>query len=121
MTSSEAIALIREKEGKLCGRIYRRADGTILTTDCQPPAPRSLSSWQLSMRSLVAIVTGCAAFLGVERLLPRDWYLPPPKASARPSAPLAPLPVDDGWEGGAVDIGDDWIEPPDDGEQTGAL
>jgi hypothetical protein len=33
--SSEAIArLIQEKEGKLCGRFYRRADGTILTADC---------------------------------------------------------------------------------------
>ena len=31
----EAIAeLVQAKEGKLCGRFYRRADGTMLTADC---------------------------------------------------------------------------------------
>ena len=34
MTRAEAEALILEKEGKLCGRYYRRADGTTLTRDC---------------------------------------------------------------------------------------
>ena len=34
MTRGEVEELIREKEGKLCGRIYRRQDGTLLTSDC---------------------------------------------------------------------------------------
>lgn len=34
LTAAEAEALIREKEGKLCGRFYQRADGTMLTADC---------------------------------------------------------------------------------------
>jgi hypothetical protein len=34
MTSVEAEALLREKEGDLCARFYRRADGTIMTSDC---------------------------------------------------------------------------------------
>ena len=34
MTSREAVALIREKEGKLCARFYQRSDGTVLTSDC---------------------------------------------------------------------------------------
>ena len=34
MTAEQAAALIREKEGKLCARFYRRADGTVLTSDC---------------------------------------------------------------------------------------
>lgn len=34
MTTEEATALIRQKEGKLCARFYRRADGMILTSDC---------------------------------------------------------------------------------------
>ena len=34
MTRLEAETLIQEKEGKLCVRYYRRADGTILTKDC---------------------------------------------------------------------------------------
>ena len=34
MTCAEAEALIREKEGRLCGRFYRRRDGRVLTADC---------------------------------------------------------------------------------------
>ena len=34
MTSTEAEALLQEKEGKLCARFYRRNDGTIMTSDC---------------------------------------------------------------------------------------
>jgi hypothetical protein len=35
MTRKEAEALIIEKEGNLCARIYKRADGTIITNDCR--------------------------------------------------------------------------------------
>lgn len=34
MTKTEAESLIEKKEGNLCIRYYRRADGTILTQDC---------------------------------------------------------------------------------------
>ena len=34
MTREAAEQLIAEKEGNLCGRFYRRADGTIITADC---------------------------------------------------------------------------------------
>ena len=34
MTRDEAEALIRERLGNLCGRYYRRANGTIITSDC---------------------------------------------------------------------------------------
>jgi len=34
LTADEAVALIREREGSLCARFYRRADGTVLTSDC---------------------------------------------------------------------------------------
>jgi hypothetical protein len=34
MTRAEAEAVVREKEGNLCVRYYRRADGTLLTADC---------------------------------------------------------------------------------------
>lgn len=34
LTAEAAINLIREKEGNLCGRFFRRADGTMLTADC---------------------------------------------------------------------------------------
>ena len=34
LTNSEATQLISEKEGNLCGLLYRRLDGTVLTSDC---------------------------------------------------------------------------------------
>jgi len=34
MARGEAVALIREHEGPICVRLYRREDGTILTNDC---------------------------------------------------------------------------------------
>jgi hypothetical protein len=34
MTRRQAEALLRETEGRLCARLYRRADGTILTENC---------------------------------------------------------------------------------------
>jgi len=34
MTSNEIRSLLIAKEGKVCGRIYQRSDGTILTRDC---------------------------------------------------------------------------------------
>ena len=40
MTSQEVIDLIQEKEGALCGRLYQRRDGTLLTSDCPISALR---------------------------------------------------------------------------------
>lgn len=34
MTSDEVAALIAGREGRLCARLFRRADGTIVTADC---------------------------------------------------------------------------------------
>src|SRR6476619_1249507 len=34
MTRDEAEALIMNAEGRLCVRMYRRADGTVITSDC---------------------------------------------------------------------------------------
>ena len=34
MSRADAEVLVREKEGKLCVRFYRRADGTLLTDNC---------------------------------------------------------------------------------------
>lgn len=54
MTRVEVVALVQEKEGKLCGRVFRRADGTLLTSDC-PVGLREVR------RRLVRAVCGIAA------------------------------------------------------------
>jgi hypothetical protein len=67
MTKADAENLIREKEGRLCVRFFRRADGTILTKDC----PVGLRAARLKMARLaasaVALVAVIAAGLGLRR------------------------------------------------------
>ncbi|HXT01319.1 MAG TPA: hypothetical protein VN915_11635 [Elusimicrobiota bacterium] len=67
MTRAEAEALIREKEGRLCVRIYRRADGTILTRDC----PVGLRAARLKLLRwagvAAALIASAAGGLGLRR------------------------------------------------------
>jgi hypothetical protein len=84
MTSDEATSLLRTRQGRLCGRILQRSDGTVVTSDCPPelqPAPRPP---QYRIRSLMAVIAGLAAALGIARLF---W----PAENSQPRAP-APAP-----------------------------
>jgi hypothetical protein len=60
LTSDQADALIRGKEGYLCGRFFRRADGTILTADC----PVGVHRRSRRRRWLAAFAASLAAVLG---------------------------------------------------------
>ncbi len=53
LTCEQAEKLVRQKEGRLCVRFYRRADGTVLTRDC-PVGLRAV-------RRRLAVVSGTAA------------------------------------------------------------
>ena len=56
MTRAEAEELIRSREGRLCVRFYRRADGTILTQNC----PRGLTVLIRRVSRVAAAVLGAA-------------------------------------------------------------
>jgi len=58
LSADDAAALIRAKEGKLCARFYRRADGTILTADCPVGAAQV---WK-GVRRLVAATAALVLF-----------------------------------------------------------
>jgi hypothetical protein len=63
MTTPEAQALIAEKDGSLCARIYRRADGTVITSDCLvgKTAPRR-AFWGASLAAIFgALLSGCSS------------------------------------------------------------
>jgi len=62
MSRAEAEALVREKEGKLCVRFYRRRDGTMLTDNC-PVGLRTMRRW------LVLQMGGLAGVFGIIALL----------------------------------------------------
>jgi hypothetical protein len=61
MTRDEAEALIIEKEGELCVRYFRRADGTILLADCTVGVKQTRKSRM--------IAAGITALLGVGGLI----------------------------------------------------
>jgi len=61
MTSEQAAALIAGAQGRVCARLYRRADGTILTRDC-PVGLRALRR-RISKRAgavLAALLSLCS-------------------------------------------------------------
>src|SRR5690242_12429282 len=53
MSRSEAEALIRQHEGHLCVRFYRRADGTVITDNC-PVGLRALRNRIIKHWAVVA-------------------------------------------------------------------
>jgi hypothetical protein len=68
MTSAEAISLLHDHDWDVCGRLSRRADGTLVTAD-RGVAADSTRGWQFNIRSLMGLIAGFAATLGVSRLL----------------------------------------------------
>lgn len=80
MSRGEAETLIRAKEGRVCARLYRRRDGTVLTDNC-PVGQRRMRRAFLMQVSLIAgifvLIPGGAALaarLGPESPL---WWNEP--------------------------------------------
>jgi Carboxypeptidase regulatory-like domain len=65
MTKEQVSSLVARTEGRLCARIYRRADGTILTQDC-PVGLRALRRRVSKMAgaALTAILSLCSGVIG---------------------------------------------------------
>jgi hypothetical protein len=69
MTRAEAESLVRNREGRLCVRFYRRADGTVITRDC-PVGLRAIRrrmalAWSAAAAMFVAMFTaGCGRAAG---------------------------------------------------------
>ena len=63
MTQTEAETLVREREGKFCGRFSRRRDGRMLTADCPTGLRRCRERFGFAFGVIVAafmfLLTGC--------------------------------------------------------------
>jgi hypothetical protein len=59
MTRAEVEALIREKDGRLCGRFYRRPDGRILTADC----PVGIQRRRHRLARICGVIAGFMVFV----------------------------------------------------------
>lgn len=64
MSRREAEALVREREGKMCARIYRRRDGTVLTDNCPVGFRKLRRAFLLQVGAIggvFALIPGAAA------------------------------------------------------------
>ena len=59
MSRSEAEALILATEGNLCGRFYRRADGTIITDNCPVGLRPVRNGTVFVLRAVAATIAAC--------------------------------------------------------------
>jgi len=63
MSRAEAEQLVREKEGRLCGRFYQRRDGRMLTGNCPVGQHRRRSRWvKFCAAGFAAVAILSAAF-----------------------------------------------------------
>lgn len=61
MSRKDAEALVRANEGRLCLKIYRRKDGTVITDDC----PVALKRLRRACRRCAALILGIVAWTGI--------------------------------------------------------
>jgi hypothetical protein len=79
LTEVEVRSLLSNREGRVCARIYRRADGTVLTKDC-PTGVALLRRRALAALTMVAalLVAMVGYRLGSKRSCPTDasasWF-----------------------------------------------
>ena len=95
MTHDEAQALVEEKEGRLCVRFYRRADGTMLTQDC-PVGLRAVrvklaKKWSYAAALLLSCGTGLLRWSGSAQAV--TTVKPAASAAKPPSTPSAAPPT----------------------------
>jgi hypothetical protein len=65
MTAQEASSLIAESEGRLCARIYRRGDGTVITADCPVGKGRISAGRRLRRALALGVVLPALLVAGV--------------------------------------------------------
>lgn len=71
MTRRQAEGLVRQTEGRLCARFYRRADGTIITRDC-PVGLRALRrrTARIVGAAAAALMSFCLSAMGQQKTTP---------------------------------------------------
>ncbi len=88
LTRSEGERLLLQSEGRLCLRIYRRSDGTVLTADC-PVGARRIRFRRFVVGSVGAGIFTVAAVVSMSMLV----TMGKPAVSPAPPAEMGQLPV----------------------------
>ena len=61
MSEKEAADVIRNAEGRLCVRLFRRMDGTLITRNC----PKGVKLLKAALRFVASFVLGCLVWFGL--------------------------------------------------------
>jgi len=73
MTRAEAESFLSTAEGRVCAAFWRRADGTILTTDCPVGAAEVRASRFRRLRGVAALIGICISTVAGFALGPTRW------------------------------------------------
>lgn len=95
LTAVEAVRLIATHEGKLCARLHRRRDGTLITSDCA--VGRKQRRKQALVAGAVALAVGAAGTLAAQRPepVPLDAIAAAGPSPARAWFPQPPFELDE--------------------------
>ena len=110
MSRAEAERLVSENEGRLCVRLYRRLDGTVITRDCE-------GGWRLAARRVgrfartatAVVLTAALAPLGLARWLDAS---PTEKSSSLDPTICVTPPQSQEVKGEVVAVMGDMVAPP---------
>ena len=90
MTRAEAETLIQRTEGRLCVRLYRRIDGTVLTKDCPEGArPAFILRVTALTAALLALIS--ATLFGAKKETKPEPVRVPSKTVVVPKKPAKPV------------------------------
>jgi hypothetical protein len=98
LSRREAVLLIQRREGRPCLRLFRRADGTVITADCWDKLRAARRRGRLAFAC--ALVLACLIHLGIRvvaaRAILAHFAGEPPSSvavSGKPAAPPSASPV----------------------------
>ncbi len=110
MTEPEIEELIEQTEGRFCGRLFRRTDGTMLTTDCPVGLAAKMKKaarrmWLMAATFLAGLLGGGAYLFGAATMGEVE-----PAMGAVVSEPPVMGDIDVGFEQGEVALPEDVVE-----------
>ena len=84
MKPSEAATLLNSRQPEICGVVYKKPNGTLFLFDNEPALEPAPARWQFRIRSLMGLIAGVAAALGVARAV-TVADSPPPAPPKKPT------------------------------------
>lgn len=105
MRRGDAEALVREHEGRLCVRFFRRADGTVLTRDC----PWGLRAVRQRMARMVAAAAALVGLISITAAFGRSKPADGEDSELVSLVEVAPQPL------GPLQSLVHWLAPPEEG------